>query len=388
VETSRGCWWGQKHHCTFCGLNGLGMGYRSKSFNRVMLELAALADHHKLRKFEIVDNILDMSYFETVLLQLTTLNDKYVLFFETKANLRRAHIRRLAEAGVTWIQPGIESLQDNFLKLINKGTTALINVQLMKWCREYGIRLSWSILSGAPGEHDEWYTEMASWLPLVVHLQPPNGLMGIRYDRFSPYFIHPDTYGISLVPCRSYAFVYPVSQAALYELAYFFEDCKDLDATQIHPYEQRVQLMQPGLDQVRAQVEEWVRLFWEGLPPILSMTDNGTSLRILDTRPCAMNRFHHLKGLARDIYLACDEATAALALIDALSKVCYPEVLWGDIAPVIDQLKQNKLLLELNDKFLSLAVQGSVPTLPPLKNFPGGCFNLSKQADAQSIAKS
>src|SRR3954463_9020936 len=22
VETSRGCWWGVKHHCTFCGLNG------------------------------------------------------------------------------------------------------------------------------------------------------------------------------------------------------------------------------------------------------------------------------------------------------------------------------------------------------------------------------
>src|SRR5262249_44337798 len=21
VETSRGCWWGAKHHCTFCGLN-------------------------------------------------------------------------------------------------------------------------------------------------------------------------------------------------------------------------------------------------------------------------------------------------------------------------------------------------------------------------------
>jgi hypothetical protein len=24
VESSRGCWWGEKHHCTFCGLNGTG----------------------------------------------------------------------------------------------------------------------------------------------------------------------------------------------------------------------------------------------------------------------------------------------------------------------------------------------------------------------------
>ena len=31
METSRGCWWGQKHHCTFCGLNGMGMTYRSKT---------------------------------------------------------------------------------------------------------------------------------------------------------------------------------------------------------------------------------------------------------------------------------------------------------------------------------------------------------------------
>ena len=29
-QTSRGCWWGAKQHCTFCGLNGQGMAYRSK----------------------------------------------------------------------------------------------------------------------------------------------------------------------------------------------------------------------------------------------------------------------------------------------------------------------------------------------------------------------
>jgi magnesium-protoporphyrin IX monomethyl ester (oxidative) cyclase len=31
METSRGCWWGAKHHCTFCGLNAEGMAFRSKS---------------------------------------------------------------------------------------------------------------------------------------------------------------------------------------------------------------------------------------------------------------------------------------------------------------------------------------------------------------------
>ena len=27
-QTSRGCWWGEKSHCTFCGLNGKTMAFR------------------------------------------------------------------------------------------------------------------------------------------------------------------------------------------------------------------------------------------------------------------------------------------------------------------------------------------------------------------------
>ena len=42
METSRGCWWGQKHHCTFCGLNGKGMRYRSKSSTRAFDEIVHL----------------------------------------------------------------------------------------------------------------------------------------------------------------------------------------------------------------------------------------------------------------------------------------------------------------------------------------------------------
>ena len=39
VETSRGCWWGERMHCTFCGLNGATMAYRSKSAPRALDEL-------------------------------------------------------------------------------------------------------------------------------------------------------------------------------------------------------------------------------------------------------------------------------------------------------------------------------------------------------------
>src|SRR4030095_16127246 len=38
-ESARGCWWGAKSHCTFCGLNGSSMAFRSKSPARVVQEL-------------------------------------------------------------------------------------------------------------------------------------------------------------------------------------------------------------------------------------------------------------------------------------------------------------------------------------------------------------
>jgi hypothetical protein len=66
-------------------------------------------------------------------------------------------------AGVTWVQPGIESLHSGVLKLMDKG------VQLLKWSRELGRRLSWSILWGFPGKKDDWYTDMAGWLPALEH---------------------------------------------------------------------------------------------------------------------------------------------------------------------------------------------------------------------------
>jgi hypothetical protein len=42
VEGARGCWWGEKHHCTFCGLNGSFMQFRSKSPNAFLDEILGL----------------------------------------------------------------------------------------------------------------------------------------------------------------------------------------------------------------------------------------------------------------------------------------------------------------------------------------------------------
>ena len=57
-ETSRGCWWGAKHHCTFCGLNGDTMAFRSKAPGRAFAEIKHLKEQYRVKKLGCVDNIL------------------------------------------------------------------------------------------------------------------------------------------------------------------------------------------------------------------------------------------------------------------------------------------------------------------------------------------
>jgi ribosomal peptide maturation radical SAM protein 1 len=222
LETSRGCWWGAVHQCTFCGLNGTSLGYRAKSPGRVLAELDDLAGRYQLSDFEAVDNILDMGYYKSLLPALAQDGRQRRIFYEIKANLNRAQVQALVRAGVTWVQPGIESLHSDVLTLMDKGISGWQNVQLLKWAREFGLRLSWSILWGFPGEKDDWYQDMASWLPALEHLQPPASTPRIRYDRYSVYHEQARRLGLILFPVGAMSLIYPVGPAELDNLAYFF----------------------------------------------------------------------------------------------------------------------------------------------------------------------
>src|SRR5512144_1002972 len=106
------------------------------------------------------------------------------LFYEVKSNLRKEQVKQLRDAGITEIQPGIESFSDAVLKLMRKGVSALQNIQLLKWCKEFGVQPRWNVLWGFPGEAGEEYERMAAMIPLLAHLPPPVSASGLRLDRF------------------------------------------------------------------------------------------------------------------------------------------------------------------------------------------------------------
>ncbi|HSQ24013.1 MAG TPA: RiPP maturation radical SAM C-methyltransferase, partial [Pyrinomonadaceae bacterium] len=172
-ESARGCWWGAKKHCTFCGLNGTSMAFRSKSPSLVVEELLALARKHGQLNFTAVDNIIDMSYFRDFLPKLQDTGYDFTLFYETKANLKKEHLWAMRQAGIVAFQPGIETFSTPLLKLMDKGVTALQNIRLLKWCAELGIHARWNFIYGFPQEPIDEYDRMADLVKSLTHLRPP-----------------------------------------------------------------------------------------------------------------------------------------------------------------------------------------------------------------------
>lgn len=352
-ESARGCWWGAKRHCTFCGLNGETMAFRSKPPATVLDELANQALEHRVLRFEAVDNIMEVDYLETLLPALAARNRPFSLFYELKADLDRQQIQLLAEAGVDRVQPGIESLDSRVLGLMRKGTRAVWNVNFLRWSRYYGISVAWNVLWGFPGERADDVGRHAASLSLLHHLEPPGAASRIWLERFSPLFRERvDSSGGRVTPERSYSLTFP-EHFDLDELAYFFE------------YEFDDALPDDAYAPLAAAVDEWRRAADEA-PRSLLVDDLDDHLVIRDRRGQAPETVHVVDGLAAAVHRQVMERWATPAQIaDALGE--DPT----EVTTAVEDLVRRRLLFPDGKLVLALAlpaerapVRGRVTELP------------------------
>jgi len=355
-ESSRGCWWGERSHCTFCGLNGGGMAFRSKPADQAAREIGELVSRYGVTRVQTVDNIIDLSYFESLLPLLEDREPALSVFYETKANLTREQVAAFARAGVRWIQPGIESLHTGALRLMRKGVSAWQNVRLLKWCRQFGVRCAWSQLVGFPAEEDAWYAQVATLVPLLEHLQP-GGFSQLRFDRYSPYHAEAAERGLRLRPCRQYAFVYPLEPGAMRDLAYYFAD----------PEQRLVEGMirgeRPGAKALWDAMAAW-RARWPGDLPRLEWRRDGTGrlLGVLDERRCAVATHHALSPAETRVLEALDAGISRRRLVETVAgSAAAPEA--EGLRAALDSLVAKKLVVEVDDRCISLVLDapGSYP---------------------------
>ncbi len=337
-ETSRGCWWGEKHHCTFCGLNGEGLGYRSKSAGRALSEFRALKAAHPGVPVVVADNILDMGYFRSFLPALIEERNDTPLFYEVKANLSKEHLRVLKDAGVATVQPGIESLSDGVLKLMDKGVRGLQNLQFLKWCQELGLAAVWNLLHGFPTEDPREYSRMAARLPLLHHLVPPMACCPVRLDRFSPNFEQAAARGFAEVrPYPSYGWVFGVDEAEAAAMAYYFT-FRHADGRDPSEYTHALE----------AAVNRWR----EGhARESLTLLDKGAFLLISDQRAIAPEPLVLLEGLEADLLRACDGVASRARLEAGFGS--SPKA----AAAALDALIGRKLVIQEGDLCLGLPVK-------------------------------
>lgn len=344
-ESSRGCWWGAKHHCTFCGLNGLGIGFRKKSADRVLTELTELSSAYTVTAFEAVDNIMSIDHVDAVFGKLAEGRIDFEFFYEVKANLTRESIEKLARGGVRHLQPGIESMSTDVLKLMRKGCTMLQNVLCLKWCHHYGIHVSWNLLVGFPGETEANYIDQLRILKAISHLEPPASCNRIWLERFSPYYTRGDELGVrNRRPSRSYSFVYP-EHVDLTRLAYFFD------------YEMAGTVPASVHSSTQEWVARWNEIWKSERKHHLTYRRTPNSLLVDFNRGPEDCGTYVLSGPPAVIYEFCGDAVRTPKnvrrhLLDATGL----EVTEDEVRAALETFCDARLMLGEDDKFLSLAL--------------------------------
>jgi len=377
-ETARGCWWGAIKHCTFCGLNGASMKFRSKPGEQVCAEISALAEEYGVTSMSAVDNIVDLKYFESVFPKLAQSESRVSLFYESKSNLKRAHLKVARSANVLVLQPGIESLNSHALAHMEKGVQAWQNIQFLRFAREQGIRTIWTNLVGFPGEDDDWHRQAAEIFPLLSHLEP-GGTTRVRYDRFSPIFRSAERAGTKLMPTEGYQHIYPVRGADLFDQSYFFEPAP-VELTDGGDWVASAPYWSRGATALLEASRSW-RAEWQQQKPLLAMTDEGAWLVVEDTRLVATQSRHRLGAIERITLLKADDAPPVHRLVAEVS--AETGVSHEEVGTVIQKLEMNKLVLLIDDRAVALPTLGRPRPLVSARQHPLGTILPQSEVNAR-----
>ena len=347
-EAARGCWWGEKHHCTFCGLNAQSMKFRSKTPEQVFEEFKALSNRYDTTRFRFVDNIIDMKYIDGLFGKFAAERYDLEIFIETKSNISKRQMQTLARGGLKSMQPGIESLSMAQLREMKKGVSPLQNLQCLKWAAYYGIEVLWNILLGFPGETNEDYKRQIGLIPSVLHLQAPLAVGELWLERFSPYFKWPEQNGIRITgPGLAYEYVYDPGRVDLNKIAYDFE------------YELVEKKVDPSLiEELTHLTQEWQRRHASNDKPFLVYSKSFNFVTIYDGREENRPVKERYDWPHAFLIEACNEAPKYIDQIKEGLHGRAEGAAFDDLAiqKAIDDLMANRILYEENGRYLTLAL--------------------------------
>jgi ribosomal peptide maturation radical SAM protein 1 len=353
IESSRGCWWGERSVCTFCGLNGETATYRMKSPERAAAELVRIHQATALTRFCATDNILAdgkaggalLRQYAKAAVEIPGLE----MFFQTKSNLSRGKLAQARLAGITTLQPGVESFDSRILTRMRKGAKGIDQVRCIKLLTEAGMHAIYGILWGSVGDRSYEYEAQHRLLPSLAHLVPPSYVTPVLFERFSPYHENPGEHGIRLVPREMDDLLAPPGKTKfLPELSETFSIVHD-DAEEAAAAA-RARMIVPRIEQA---VAEWR----DGDADCVYRVElDGRAGQLRDTRPGRATTDVPLSERECQILCACEVPQGRRTLLESLTKR-WPSAAEGDLAATVDDLLARKLLLDLDKRLFTLPIR-------------------------------
>ncbi|MBU4388824.1 MAG: RiPP maturation radical SAM C-methyltransferase [Proteobacteria bacterium] len=347
-EISRGCWWRHLQRsknikgCAFCNLNLQWDGYRSKSPSKVVSEVDNLTSKYKTLSVAFTDNALPVKESKEVFIQLKELKKNFRFFSEIRATTTQENLKIMHDAGMSEVQIGIESLSTRLLRKLNKGTTAIQNLEIMKNCEHLGIVNNSNLILQFPGSDMDDVEETLRNLEFATSFRPlrqVNFWLGLE----SPVWQNPQQFGIkALYNHPRYADLLPQNISSMRFLIQAYRG--DLR------YQKK--LWKPVKQRIKAWKMEYESLhnnsFFE---PILSFLDGRDFLIIIQKQFNDRTLMHRLKGKSREIYLFCQHYRSIKKILEHFSELSDDKII-----SFLRIMVSKKLMFEENEKYLSLAV--------------------------------
>lgn len=341
VEGSRGCWWDRTARkatstCQFCNLNIQWDGYRQKSARRIASEMRYLADRYRKTKFSFLDNIVRTRGFDELIDAIDELDLEPEIFHEARANLRPEQIVRFYEAGLRAVQFGLEGLSNRFLRRIHKGTTVVMNLEVMKTCAELGVRSLSNLIVAYPGSTAAEVAETVDTIDAFAFAyEPPN--------------IAPFELGIDSVVARfpEESLVDNVRKHDRYRAIIPSHVLETLSTFQLSFDHVSTADWSPVIDRVARWKAEYRR-------DALTYEEGGTFLRVIRRRPQRAREVFELAGQDASIYRHCMRYRSRAELHRAFASGS------GGGATEIDEflarMVEQRLMYHHGDKYLSVAM--------------------------------
>jgi ribosomal peptide maturation radical SAM protein 1 len=337
IETARGCWWGMKNHCTFCGLNRSGMEFRAKDTDNILEQLEALSNRYGILDFNAIDNIMAPEYVEKLFGRLVEAKSDFRIHYEIRPSLTRAQLKQMRMGGLFSVQPGVESFSTHLLKVMKKHTTGMRNLELIKWCTYYNINNLYNILVRFPGETSADYQVHSDIIPSILHWQPPWAIAKARADRGSPMYTDPESQSVTrLVPSPCYEYLFPKDIFNLQRVSYYFEH--EMDNT----------LSDEQYDELFGIVAGWQQRWQQRPRPYLTYRKALATMLIDDGRN-GSPRTTTYSGDAVALYEYCADARSHKEISSKFEDATWIETALSDFV-------EQDFMIHLDGRYLSLAL--------------------------------